>query len=165
MLTHGAVQFATAKTYAFSHSLQCLGGISGEPVKAWESRIKWFLETHYPKYLDRIDGGPIEFEWTKFPRIHYIGNSRRDSKVMTELQCEHEQFKGRITSSCQYTLTLVGENEETEKIVLRMLPELLSMLEDSRKDTGRFWGLDPRRNCTEPIATNRIENGIKLLKA
>ena len=38
-------------------------------------------------------------------------------------------------------MTLVGENEETEKIVLRMLTELLSMLEDSREDIGhsRAW--------------------------
>ena len=39
------------------------------------------------------------------------------------------------------------------------------MLEDSRKDVGRFQGLDPRRNGTEPMSTNRMENGIKLLKA
>ena len=35
-------------------------------------------------------------------------------------------------------LTLIG--------LLRMLSELLSMLEDSRKDIGRFWRLDPERN-------------------
>ena len=29
------------------------------------------------------------------PRIHDIGYSRRDSKFMTELQCEPEQMKGR----------------------------------------------------------------------
>ena len=42
-------------------------------------------------------------------------------------------------------MTLIGENEETEKIVLRMLTELLSMLEDSREDIGHFWRLDRRR--------------------
>ena len=29
-------------------------------------------------------------------KIHYIGHSQRDSKNVTELQCEPEQFKGRI---------------------------------------------------------------------
>ena len=58
----------------------CLGGISDEPVKAFESSIKLFLETRYLKDLDRIDGEPMDFEWTVFPRIHYIGNSRPDSK-------------------------------------------------------------------------------------
>ena len=58
-------------------------------------------------------------------------------------------------------MTFMGENEETKKIVLRMLSELLSMLEDSREDIGRFQGLDPRRNGTEPMSTNQMENGIK----
>ena len=39
------------------------------------------------------------------------------------------------------------------------------MQEDSRTDIARFWGLDPRRNGMEPMSTNQMENGIKLLKA
>ena len=62
-------------------------------------------------------------------------------------------------------MTLIGQNEETKKIVLRMLSELLSELEDSREDVGRVWGLDPRRYGTEPMSTNLMENGRKLLKA
>ena len=42
-----------------------------------------------------------------------------------------------VSSSCHSTLTLVGESEETKKIVFRMPSELLSVLEDSRKDTCR----------------------------
>ena len=55
-------------------------------------------------------------------------------------------------------MTLIGQNEVIKKNVLRMLSESLSMLEDSRKDIGRSYG-------TEPMPTNRMENGIKLLKA
>ena len=66
LLTDKAVQLATAKTYVFSDSVLCLGGISIEPVKAWESRINGFLETRYLKDLDRIDGEPMEFEWKIF---------------------------------------------------------------------------------------------------
>ena len=80
LLTDRAVQFATAKTYVFSDSVLNLGGISDKPVKAWESRIKWFLETRYLKDLDRIDEEPIEFKWKILPRIHCIGHSRRGSK-------------------------------------------------------------------------------------
>ena len=64
-------------------------------------------------------------------------------------------------SSCQCTMTLIGQDEELKKIVLRILSELLSRLEDSRKDIGRLWDLDPRRNAAEPMPTNRMENGIK----
>ena len=98
-----------------------------------------------------------------FHRIHYIVNSREIQKMMTESKREPEQFKG--SSSCQCTMTLIGENEGTKNIVLRLLSESLSMHEDSRKDIGRFWGLDPKRNVTKPTSTNWMENGIKLLKA
>ena len=61
LLTGKAVQFANAETYVFSDSVLCVGGISDEPVKAWESRTKWFLETRNLKDLDRIVGEPMEF--------------------------------------------------------------------------------------------------------
>ena len=67
LFTDRAVQIATAQTYVFSDSVLCLGGISDEPVKAWESRIKWFLETRYLKDLDRIDGKLMESEGEIFP--------------------------------------------------------------------------------------------------
>ena len=73
LLADRAVQFATANTYVFSDSVLCLGGISDEPVKAWESRIKWFLKTRSLKDSDRIDGEQMTFEWKKFPRVHYVG--------------------------------------------------------------------------------------------
>ena len=53
LLTDRAVQFAIAKTYVFSGSLLCLGGISNEPVEAWENWIKWYLETDLCKELSK----------------------------------------------------------------------------------------------------------------
>ena len=35
------------------------------------------------------------------------------------------------------------------------------MLEDSRKDIGRFWCLDSRRNGAELMHTNQMKNGIR----
>ena len=54
LLTDRAVQFATAKTNVFSDSVLCRGGISDEPVKAWKSRINWFLETRCLKDIIRL---------------------------------------------------------------------------------------------------------------
>ena len=51
------------------------------------------------------------------------------------------------------------------KIVLRKLSERLSMLEDAREDIGRFWCLDMRRNGTELVSANLMDNGTKMLKA
>ena len=62
----------------FSHSVLCLGGISDEPVEAWESRIKWFLKARYLTDVDRIDGEPIEFEWNIFPGFTTLEFSTSD---------------------------------------------------------------------------------------
>ena len=75
--TDRAVQFATAKTSVFSDSVLCLGGISDEPVEAWEDRIKSFLETRCLEDLDRIDGGADGVRVDNFTRIHFIGISTR----------------------------------------------------------------------------------------
>ena len=73
MLTDKAVEFATAETCVFSDSVLCLGRISSEPVKAWESKIKWLMESRYFKVLDRIDGEPMEFEWKNFSGFTTLG--------------------------------------------------------------------------------------------
>ena len=101
LLTDKAVQLATAKTYVFSDSVLCLGGISIEAVKAWESRINWFLETRYLKDLDRIDGEPMEFECKIFPGFTTLGILDEIQKMMGELQCEPENFTGK-SSSCKH---------------------------------------------------------------
>ena len=59
----------------------------------YQSRITWFLETRYLKYLDRIDGEPIEFEWKTFPVFTTLGILDAIQKMMTESKCEPEQFK------------------------------------------------------------------------
>ena len=84
--------------------------------------------------------------------------------MMTESKCEPEQFKGR-TVIMSMNNDIEWSRRGSKTCVLRVLSELLSMLEKSRKDIGRFWGLDPKRNGTEPMPANRMENGIKLLKA
>ena len=94
----------------------------------------------------------------KFPRIHCKGNSRIQ-KMMTELHCEPEQFKGRII------FTLYEKNEEKQKHVLRILLQLRIMLADSCWDVGHFWDLDQRINGTELVLINQMEIGTKLLKA
>ena len=47
-------------------------------------------------------------------------------------------LKKEGSSSCRCTMTLIGEDEETKENVLRMLTELLSMVEDSLEDICHF---------------------------
>ena len=53
------------------------------------------------------------------------------------------QRKDHLHVNAQWKL--IGQNEEKIYIVLRMLSKLQIMLEDSRKDIGRFWCLDPKK--------------------
>ena len=51
----------------FADSVLCLGSVSDLPVEAWMNKMKWYLENRYLKDLNRIDGEPVEYEWTIFP--------------------------------------------------------------------------------------------------
>ena len=109
-----AVQIMKSKTCAFSDSVLCLGGISSEPVKACESKIKWFLETRCLEDLDRIDGEHMEFEWTISKDSLHLGMITQN--MMAALMCEREQFQGRIIFMSTYNVFL-WENQEMKKIV------------------------------------------------
>ena len=104
-----AIEITNAKTYVFSDSVLCLGGISDQPVEAWKNKIKWYLETRHLKDLNRIDGEPMEIEWKKIPGFTTLGILEEVQTFMTELQCEPEQLY-----SCQCTPTVYGQNEETQ---------------------------------------------------
>ena len=53
-----------------------------------------------------------------FHRIHYIGNSRRESKDDDLNQSVNQSNSKGGSSSCQCTMTSIGDKEETETIVL-----------------------------------------------
>ena len=74
--------------------------------------------TRHLKDLNRIDGEPMELEWKIFQGFTTLGILEEiQMMMMTELQCEPEQFKGTIIFM-SITTTLYGENEETQKHVL-----------------------------------------------
>ena len=78
LLTDRAVQLSTAKAYAFSDPVLCMGRISENPVKAWKEKIKLVYEfipmSRIGSNRRGADGVRVEY----FPRIHYIADSRRD---------------------------------------------------------------------------------------
>ena len=62
LLSDRVVENIHAKTYIFSDSVVCLGGMSTEPVHTWKKKIQWLLDTDYFKELDRIDVELVELE-------------------------------------------------------------------------------------------------------
>ena len=77
-----------SQTYFFSDSVLCLGGISPESVQALKEKTKWYLETRCINELSRIDGEPMEFEWTNFQGFTTLGLLTQIQKSLAELKCE-----------------------------------------------------------------------------
>ena len=102
LLCDRAVHIVKSQTYVFADLVLCLGGISTVPIQAWEDKIKWYLETRYLKDLDRIDGEPMELEWTIFPGFTALRILDEIQKTMSELRCEPEQLKGNIIFMSMY---------------------------------------------------------------
>ena len=69
-----------AKTCVFSDSVLCLGDISPEPVKAWESKIQMYYGITLFQRIESDRLGTDGIRVDNFPRIHEIENSRQDSK-------------------------------------------------------------------------------------
>ena len=67
------------------------------------------------------------------------------------------------SSSCQCTMTLYGENKETQKSVKIIHLQLRTMLSDFLAVIGHSWDLDQKRNGTELILTNQMVIGTELL--
>ena len=90
LLTDKAVQFAIAKTYVFSDSVLCLGGINGCRTHAVSEN--WI--------------GSMENRWNSSgqysPGFTTLGILDETQKMMTESKCEPEHFPGRITSMSMY---------------------------------------------------------------
>ena len=80
LLCDKAVHIMKSKTYVFAHSVLCLGSICDQPAQAWKNKIKWYLERRYLQRCGPNRRGTDGIRVEGFPRIHYVGNSRRDSK-------------------------------------------------------------------------------------
>ena len=102
LLCEKANQFTNAKTYVFSDSVLCVEKMRDDPVATWKSKIKWYSENSHFNDMSRIDGMPAEFEWKIFPGITALGLLEKIQILMTDLQCEPENFKGRIIFMSMY---------------------------------------------------------------
>ena len=77
--------------------------------------IKWFSESRYLKDLDRIDEEPMEVKWKiSQDSLHWEFSLR--FKRWWRNQSVNLSKSKEGSSSCQCSVTLYGENEETERI-------------------------------------------------
>ena len=92
------ISLQRTKVYVFSDSVLCLGKMNENPRsnKAWEDRLTWFKSSSEYKDVDRIDGGPIEFEWNIFPGFTTLQLSHKVQELLLRLVETPENFTGRI---------------------------------------------------------------------
>ena len=162
LLCERAHQITNAKTCVFADSVLCLGSMSHQPVEAWKNKIKWCLENRYLKDLDRIDGERMEFEWTIFPGFTSLGILEVIQKMMTELQCEPEQFKGRIIFMSMFNDIVWRERGNTEKCIMNSVTVANYARQMPARTLVIFWDMDQRRNGTELALINPTGPGTKL---
>ena len=115
LLCDKAFEITNSKTYVFAHSVLCLGGMKDDPIEACleEQNLMVFGKSSFERSEShRWRAGGVRVE--DIPRIHNVGHPRRDSKPVTEQQCEPEQFTDRIIFMS--ITTLYGENQEHRKM-------------------------------------------------
>ena len=73
-----------------------LGNMGPDPVESWKKQIQWYSENDCFSELNRIDGQLMEFVWQVFPGFTTVGILNKIQQMMGKLQCEPENFTGRI---------------------------------------------------------------------
>ena len=133
------------------------------PVSAWKEKIERFMNSSQYRELDRVDGVPMEFEWKIFPGFTTVQILTKIQNMMTEIQSEPEQCTGRIIFMSMYNDILWGEKKETKKVYceFQIVAEYAKIFAHGH---WSFLGPGPEKIGTEPTRTNRMENGIDLLR-
>ena len=74
-----------------------------------------FGNTLFQRFVsDRLGRDGIRVE--KFPRVHYIENSRRDSKDDDKVKSVNQSHSKEGSSSCQCTMILIGKARKQRKL-------------------------------------------------
>ena len=85
-------------------------------VESWKKQIQWYSDNNY--FGESDDGQLLEFEWKIFPGLTTLGILNQIQQMMGELQCEPENFKGRIMFMSVFNdivWNVIGHDETCEK--------------------------------------------------
>ena len=92
------ISLQRTKVYVFSDSVLCLGKVHENPLAntAWEERLEWFKSSPEYRTLDRIDSGPMEFEWNIFPAFNTLQLSEEVKSLLLRLDTREFHRKDSI---------------------------------------------------------------------
>ena len=97
-----AYQYSNAKACVFSDCVLCLGKWEMIPLPLGRAKLNGIRKINYFREMNRIHGEPMELEWKIFPGFTTLGILEEIQKMMTELQFEPGNFKGRIIFMSMY---------------------------------------------------------------
>ena len=92
------INLQRTKVYVFSDAVLCLGKIFEitQSNTAWEERLGRFKRSPEYRTLDRIDGEPMEFDWSIFPRFTTLQLCHKVQELLLRSHETPETFTGRI---------------------------------------------------------------------
>ena len=118
LLTARAVQLSTAKAYVFSDSVLCMERMSENRLKAVKEKIDWFVNSPQCRELNRnrrrADGVRVEKISQDSLHCRFLAEIQN---MMTEIQCEPDQFPGRIIFMSMYN-DIVWEEKGDEELCI-----------------------------------------------
>ena len=110
------IKYSIAKAFIFSGSVLSLRRMGDDLVESWKKQIQWYSDNNY--FGESDDGQLLEFEWKIFPGLTTLGILNQIQQMMGELQCEPENFTGRIMFMSVFNdivWNVIGHDETCEK--------------------------------------------------
>ena len=92
------INLQRTKVSVFSDSVLCLGKIleNTQSNDAWEQRLGWLKSSQNYRNFDRIDGEPMDFEWSIFPAFNTLQLNEEVKSLLLRLGETPENSTGWI---------------------------------------------------------------------
>ena len=92
------INLQRTKVFVFSDSVLCLGKVNENPRSniACGQRLEWFKSSPEYRTMDRIEGEPMELEWSMFPGFNTLQLSQEVQESLLRLNETPENVKGRV---------------------------------------------------------------------
>ena len=139
------INLQRTKVYVFSDSVLCLGKILENPQSndAWEQRLGCLKSSSKYKNFDRIDGEPMEFEWSISQDSIRCSSMKKSTVYCSEYE-KHQKISQEEFYLCRCSTTFPVDQKTTKQ----MPNSYLRTRENLEKDNGHSSVLVQRKSGT-----------------
>ena len=164
-----AISLLNTKVCVFSDSVLCLGKINENPQShiAWEDSLTWFKSSPEYRAVDRIDGEPMEFEWSIFQGFTTLQLCHKVLELLSRLSVTPEKPTGRVIFMSMFNDISWGseDNKKACKSNAQLFSLYAKEILSRTMVIPRTWIGEKVVLCygTLLVKTDHKENGTKLL--